>query len=150
MKPVVVAIVLPAALLGAGCGGGSKEESPPPTGPVVKTISISETEYKLEPSTVKLDKQGIYVFKATNGGGVTHALELEGNGVEAKTGNIAPGSSAELRVAVTKAGEYELYCPIDGHKGRGMLAKVTFGSSGAGGGTTTTTATTPADRGYSY
>ena len=41
-----------------------------------KTITISETEYKLTPSTVTLSKAGAYEFKAVNNGSVAHALEI--------------------------------------------------------------------------
>jgi uncharacterized cupredoxin-like copper-binding protein len=100
----------------------------------------------LTPSAVMLSKPGTYEFRATNDGSVTHALEIEGNGVEAKTGSIAAGSSMTLRVTLSKAGSYEIYCPVDSHKAEGMKGSVTVGGAsgaGSGGGTTTTTSTAP-------
>jgi plastocyanin len=103
---------------------------------VLQTIQISEKEYSLTPTKVNLTKSGTYEFKATNNGTIAHALEIEGNGVEEKIGNVEPGSSKTLRVTLSKAGSYELYCPVDGHRGQGMEGTISVASA-SGGGTTT-------------
>jgi uncharacterized cupredoxin-like copper-binding protein len=139
----------------AGCGGGYGSSSGGSTqasggGNVIKTIQISEKEYSLTPSTVSVSRAGTYTFKATNDGSITHALEVEGNGAEAKTGNIDPGLSATLQITL-KAGSYEMYCPVDGHKQEGMKGDVTVGSTGGGGGMTTNEGTTTSrGGGYGY
>ena len=103
-------------------------------GSVAKTIQVKETEFRLKPAEITLDKPGIYLFKAVNSGGTVHALEVEGEGIEEETEEIEPGQSAELAVKL-KAGTYELYCPVDGHKEEGMEGKVIVkgGSGGSGG-----------------
>ena len=75
------------------------------------------------------------MFKAENTGSTTHALEIEGKGVEEETKNLAAGQSAELKVTL-KSGRYEIYCPVDGHRQQGMEGTVTVkqGSSGGGSG----------------
>src|SRR2546430_148993 len=83
-----------------GGGGGTASSSG-------KTITISETEFKLDPSTVDLKGAGTYVFKAKNDGQYSHALTIEGNGVEAHTDTIDSGASATVSVTL-KAGTYEL------------------------------------------
>ena len=103
---------------------------------MLQTIQISEKEYSLTPSTVSLSKSGTYEFKATNNGTIAHALEIEGSGVEEKTGNIEPGSSKTIRVTLSKAGSYELYCPVDGHKGQGMDGAISVAAATGGGMTT--------------
>jgi uncharacterized cupredoxin-like copper-binding protein len=101
---------------------------------VVKTIQVSETEFRLKPAEITLDKPGTYVFEAVNSGDTVHALEVEGEGLEEETQEIQPGQSAELKVKL-EAGTYELYCPVDGHKEEGMEGKVIVkeGSGGSGG-----------------
>ena len=126
--------LLPAAVALAACGGSSTKSNQ--AGAVAQTIAISEQEYSLTPSMASLSKPGTYEFKVTNNGQLTHAFEIEGNGVEEKTGNLEPGSSKTLRVTLSKAGSYELYCPVDGHKGQGMEGTISV-SSATGGGTTT-------------
>ena len=121
---------VPLVLLLTACGGSSGKSSSSGAGPVLQTIQISEKEYSLTPSTASLPKTGTYDIKAANDGQVAHALEIEGNGVEEKTGDIQPGSSATLRVTLSKEGSYEIYCPIDGHKQQGMRGTVTVGAAG--------------------
>jgi uncharacterized cupredoxin-like copper-binding protein len=79
----------------------------------------------------------------TNNGTIAHALEIEGNGVEETTGDIQPGAGATLRVTLAKDGSYDLYCPIDGHRGQGMRGAVTVGSGSGGTNTGQTTTTVP-------
>ena len=136
------------ALAGCGAGGGqggggeqagkasdTKEGSATAAGPIVKTIEVKETEYNLNPAKITLNKPGTYVFKAENTGSITHALEIEGKGLEEETKGLDAGQSAELKVTL-KAGKYEIYCPVDGHRQQGMEGTVTVkqGSSGGGSG----------------
>jgi uncharacterized cupredoxin-like copper-binding protein len=126
-----------------GCGGGNGNEqsgsSSSGSSSVVKTVTISETEYKLTPSSVSLPRTGKYEFKVVNKGSTTHALEIEGNGLDdQKSSEVAPGESTTLDVTFDKEGSYEMYCPVDGHKGLGMKGDLTVGSAGGGGGGTTT------------
>ena len=161
------AVVVVAAAVSGGCGGyggGSKSKPASSTssssagGTVIKTVSVHETEYKLNPNTISLAKPGTYVFKGINDGTITHSLAVEGNGVDMDASGISPGSSGTLKVTLPKAGTYEIYCPIDGHKGLGMKGTVTVGGSGGAGsgtstentntGTTGTSGTTTYSTGY--
>jgi plastocyanin len=141
-------ILLPLSLLLAACGGSSSSSKG--GGPVQQTIQISEKEYSLDPGTVTVSKTGTYEFRVTNNGTIAHALEIEGNGVEEKTGDIQPGGGATLRVTLAKDGSYEVYCPIDGHRSQGMKGTLTVGSGSSSGGTTTNDAGTTTTRGYGY
>jgi uncharacterized cupredoxin-like copper-binding protein len=119
----------------AGKASGTNGGSAAAARSVVKTIEVKETEYKLNPAKITLNKPGAYVFKAENTGSTTHALEIEGKGVEEETKDLAAGQSAELKVTL-KGGSYEIYCPVDGHRQQGMEGTVTVkqGSSGGGSG----------------
>jgi uncharacterized cupredoxin-like copper-binding protein len=133
----VVLILMGVLGCGAGGGGGGAEDAQAPSGAkesVVKTIRVKETEFALKPAEITLEKPSTYLFKAVNSGGTVHALEVEGQGIEEETEEIQPGQSAELKVKL-KAGTYELYCPVDGHKEEGMEGKVIVkeGSGGSGG-----------------
>ena len=122
-----------------GCSAGSSDggEDKAPSGAkneaVVKTIQVKETDFKLQPAEITLDKPGTYVFKAVNSGDTDHALEVEGEGIEEETEEIEPGQSAELKVKL-KSGTYELYCPVDGHAEEGMEGKLTVKESSGGSG----------------
>ena len=147
----LVVLLVPAAALLAGCGGSSNSSSSskPSSGPVLQTVQISETEYSLTPSSVTVSKSGTYAVHVTNNGTITHAFEVEGNGVEEKTSDIPAGSSTTLKVAFSKNGSYEIYCPVDGHKAEGMKGTLTIGkASGGGAPTTPENQTTSTTRGY--
>jgi uncharacterized cupredoxin-like copper-binding protein len=139
-----VVVVIAAAGCGGGNGSSKSEEKASSGGQVIRTITISETEYKLTPSTVTLSKAGTYEFKVVNKGTTTHALEVEGSGEEAKSSDVEPGKSTTLKATFEKSGSYEMYCPIDGHRDEGMKGEVTVGS----GGTMTTTQTDTTGGGY--
>lgn len=131
-------VVMAALWLLVGCGregsGGGGNGYNAPSGAkdsVLKTIRIEETEFRLEPVEITLDKPGTYVFEAVNSGDTVHALEVEGEGIEEKTQEIQPGQSATLKVELA-AGTYELYCPVGGHKEEGMEGTLTV-KEGSGG-----------------
>jgi plastocyanin len=115
------AVVVVVAAVSGGCGGSggttslldaaSTESSASSGGGVIKTVSVHETEYKLSPNTISLTKPGTYVFKGVNDGTTAHALGVEGNGVDSDISAIDPGSSGTLKVTLSKAGTYEIYCP---------------------------------------
>ena len=116
---------------GTGTGTGAEEQAAP-TGAPSKTVSLTETEYKIAPAQVKVGKAGVVEFQVANDGQQTHALEVEGAGLEEETEDIAPGQSASLKVEL-EAGTYELYCPIDGHKDQGMEGTLTVAGGDDGG-----------------
>ena len=148
-------ILVPAALLFAACGGSSNKPaaSSTGTGPALQTISLTEKEFSITPKAITVSKPGTYTFDVTNNGQIPHALVVEGNGVEQKTGDIQPGGSATLAVDLSKKGSYEVYCPIDGHRQNGMQAALAVGGTAAGGmttGETSTGGTTTNKGGYGY
>jgi uncharacterized cupredoxin-like copper-binding protein len=110
-------------------GASSKGAS----GGTLKTIAIKETEFKLSPSTVTLSKPGTYAFKAENKGSTQHSLEIDGEGVKSKGGEVGkaklepyldPGQSGVLTLTFQKPGTYEMYCPVIGHRLAGMKGSV--------------------------
>lgn len=146
----VLGLVL--ALVLAGCGADEGEEEQ--AGPAGQTIEIVGTDFALDPSAVTLEEPGTYTFRFVNDGETEHALEVEGKGVEEETDVIPPGETAQMTVEITEPGEYEMYCPVDGHKDLGMDGSVTLGGAAGGGGETTTDETTTDDGeddgGYGY
>jgi uncharacterized cupredoxin-like copper-binding protein len=146
----VALLALFAALALAACGSNSNQSAS--SGQAEQAVAISETEFKLDPSSVQVDQAGNVTFRVTNNGAIDHALEVEGNGVEEKSATIKPGESAELTVDLSKDGSYEIYCPVDGHRDSGMEGTVTVGA-GMGGGSTDTTedgGSTTSGGGYGY
>jgi len=81
-------------------------------------VEVKLTEYKIEmPASVGA---GARTFKVTNTGEETHGFEIEGNGIEiALKPRLKKGESGSLQVDL-KPGTYKVYCPVLGHKRRGM------------------------------
>src|SRR5215212_10976935 len=135
------AVVLSLAVGCAGGGGGeggANANAPSGAGAkgsVLKTIRIQETEYNLKPAKITLKKPGLYVLKVVNSGSITHALEVDGEGLEEYSKKIEPGQSTQLRLDLRKAGTDELTCPVDHHEEKGMEGKVIVkeGTGGQGG-----------------
>ena len=126
------ALAVGSALFVSACGGGGNEpvaEEPAANAQSTETITIDAVDFAFEPSTVELSAPGTYTFVVANSGKANHALEIEGPGVEEATQTIEPGGNAELTVEITEAGEYEIYCPVEGHRDMGMEGTVSAKAS---------------------
>jgi plastocyanin len=148
-KPTLLlaAILASLALIAAGCGGddndnsGSADNSSGAAGNGADTTESSSggggggaTKLKLtaDPGgALKFDKTelsakpGKVTVTMDNPSSVPHAVEVEGNGVEEETKTLTKGT-ASVTVDL-KAGKYEFYCPVDGHKQAGMEGTLTVG-----------------------
>jgi uncharacterized cupredoxin-like copper-binding protein len=117
---VLLAVVALAGCGGSDDGGGETTAAAGAAGPK-QTVSL--VDYALQPKTIRIDKPGAYTFEATNNGQTEHALEIEGSGVEEETDTLAPGEKGTVTVEL-EMGEYEMYCPIDSHRDRGMSGSI--------------------------
>jgi len=118
------ALLMAACSSGGGGGGGKASES---TGTAKAgsgtKVTVTETEYSLKLSRSSF-APGTYTFTADNKGATTHALEVDGPGVQdVRTQNIQGGQEASVTVTLKK-GSYKLYCPVDGHQQLGMKTTV--------------------------
>jgi uncharacterized cupredoxin-like copper-binding protein len=87
-------------------------------------VTAVETEFSISLARTSLPA-GTYTFVARNVGEDTHALTVNGPGVDNKsTGDIDPGSSKSVTVTLAK-GSYDVYCPVANHKMLGMDTTVT-------------------------
>jgi hypothetical protein len=90
--------------------------------PARPTQEVHLIEYAIHmPDTLPA---GRIAFNVENGGKETHAFEIEGNGIEEKTSELSRGNTASLEVDL-KPGTYTIYCPVDGHKDKGMKKTIT-------------------------
>ena len=121
----------------AACGSSDDGDGATTAAAAGEVIEISATDFAFDPPTIQLDQAGEYTFRLTNDGGTAHALEIDGQGVEEETETIGPGETAELTVELGD-GEYEMYCPVDGHRDQGMEGTLVVGGAGAGGAGTST------------
>jgi plastocyanin len=99
---------------GGGGGGATKLKLTADPG---GGLTFDKTELSAKPGKVTITMD--------NPSDVPHAVEVEGNGVEEETKTLTNGT-ADVTVDL-KAGEYEFYCPVDGHKEGGMEGTLTVG-----------------------
>ena len=86
------------------------------------TQEVHLIEYQIHmPDTLPV---GRIAFNIENGGKENHAFEIEGNGVHQKTEELTRGNTTALEVDL-KPGTYTIYCPVEGHAGKGMKKTVT-------------------------
>jgi uncharacterized cupredoxin-like copper-binding protein len=124
-----VGAALAIVLVAAACGGSSNAKS---SNSSSNTVKVSEKEWSITVAGTQMTKgqgnanvsAGTVTLDVTNDGTVDHAFEISGNGVDQKTDTIQPGKSATLKVDL-KAGKYEVWCPVSGHKQLGMDGYVT-------------------------
>jgi plastocyanin len=128
----------------AACGGDDEKnttEQAQSAPNASETVTVRETEFKLDPANPRIVQAGSVEFKVENDGSTVHALEIEGPGGESKTDDIQPGGSATLTANLDKPGKYEWYCPVDNHRQQGMEGTITVGGGGSGTTETNTTET---------
>jgi hypothetical protein len=91
-----------------------------PTKQVTAALPTQEVhliEYQIHmPANVAAGK---LAFNIENGGKDDHAFEIEGNGVHQQSVVLKRGDTTALEVNLPP-GTYTVYCPVDGHKDKGM------------------------------
>jgi uncharacterized cupredoxin-like copper-binding protein len=153
MRSLIASVLLVAAAFAlAGCGSEDEADEATPAASAGQMIEISASDFAFDPPTIELDGAGEYTFRLTNDGGTAHALEIEGAGIEeTATDTIGSGETAELTVELQE-GEYEMYCPVDGHRDMGMEGTLVVGGAAGGGAGTSTEdeGETTTEGGYGY
>jgi hypothetical protein len=85
------------------------------------TVELLEYEIRM-PDTLPA---GTNVLHVVNSGMVNHSLAIEGSGVKAELfDKLTRGDSTPFTVDL-KPGTYTVYCPVVGHKGKGMTKTIT-------------------------
>jgi len=88
-------------------------------------VDLLEYSIHMQPSYAA----GPQVFAVANAGKENHGLVIEGNGSQVKLANeLARGDRSTLSVDL-KPGTYTAWCPVDGHKAKGMLTTFTVGNA---------------------
>ncbi|HEX9983681.1 MAG TPA: plastocyanin/azurin family copper-binding protein [Thermoanaerobaculia bacterium] len=86
------------------------------------SAEVQLIEYAIRmPQTIAAGRQK---FSVENAGREQHAFEIEGNGIHTATQVLSRGNSTSLEVDL-KPGTYTVYCPVKGHKEKGMATTVT-------------------------
>ena len=127
-RAILTAAAILAMLALVGCGGADDEDGSEAESPSIRTVEIALRDFSLDPARISLQESGVYTLHVVNSGQTTHAIEVEGVGVEEETPDLAPGESADLKIDVDE-GDYDMYCPVDGHRGKGMVGRIVVGGA---------------------
>jgi uncharacterized cupredoxin-like copper-binding protein len=144
---LLVPFAMVSVLAGCGSSSSSSSSAAPASAPATSTssaaapsgstgggVTLTETEFKITPSSPTVAKAGKITITVKNSGKVTHALAVQTPSGVVKTSPIAPGATATLTVDVSKAGKYTFFCPIDGHRNLGMQGTLVVGSGASASG----------------
>jgi plastocyanin len=127
-----------AVLALAGCGSDNKESTAKSTSTPAATDTPASSssgggqtiKLSADPSALKFDKSkltakaGKVTLSMANPSSLPHAVAVEGNGVDKDGNTVKKGGTSTVTVTL-KAGTYDFYCPVDGHRAAGMEGKLT-------------------------
>jgi plastocyanin len=145
MKRIFALALAAAAVAVAGCGSDSKSSSdtsastgststpakPAPSGGGGGGGASTSLKLSADPSgALKFDKSslsakaGNVTIAMDNPASIPHGVAVEGNGVD-KDGKIVNKGGKSTVTVKLKAGKYQFYCPVPGHKQGGMEGTLT-------------------------
>ena len=120
----LAALALAGALALGACGG---DEQPEPTAERAgASLTVTETDFALDPPAARLPRAGAVRVAVVNRGRTTHALAIETPDGTRSTGTIEPGRSGTLSVRLP-TGRHVWYCPVGDHRERGMRGTIAIG-----------------------
>ena len=112
------------AVILAGCAPA--EDRPVDTMPVeLRSYSILPPNFQATTGPVR--------FAIENVADEVHGFRIEGPGVREGIDRLEPGTSDTLTVDLDTSSEYRIYCPVDDHEERGMVARINVGTSSPAG-----------------
>ena len=114
---------------GSSSGGGTKTEASGGGGggggggQTLKLTADPGGALKFDKSSLTA-KAGKFTIVMDNPSSLPHSIEVEGQGMEVKGDTVTKGGVSKAS-GTLKAGTYEFYCPVDGHKQAGMKGTLT-------------------------
>jgi len=122
MSRIPIAITLAVGLVFAACGGGSSGGSPSGGAAAGTEVKIGLSDFAFAPKTIEVPADKKITLVLTNTGSVEHDFSVEA----LKINVVVPpnGKPKTQEIGPLKAGTYDLYCSVAGHKEAGMTAKL--------------------------
>ena len=115
-------------ILLAGCGQSSSE----PKTQVSGEVTIAASEWKFEPASIRSQVGKPTKLTLRNDGKTDHNITIQGMMADGKEFVIQSkiGESTTMEFSPDKAGTYEIFCSLPGHKDAGMKGKVDVAAGG--------------------
>jgi FtsP/CotA-like multicopper oxidase with cupredoxin domain/plastocyanin len=106
----------------------------PASGTVAPTSAeVMVGDFTIMPATIQIPAGRAAVLHVMNHGPSPHILAVQTPGGIVQTGQISADTTADLNLPALKAGRYDVWCPIAGHRELGMAATLVVGSRSATG-----------------
>ena len=123
-----MALVAAAGLLLCACGGGSDKKTSSGSEPrnadqaaAGARIDVAGKEFRFDPATLTLKAGQGSTIVLKNTGSTEHDLTVTEAGFKL---TAAANQTADKVLTVAKAGTYEFYCSVAGHKSAGMKGQL--------------------------
>ncbi len=108
----------------AACGGKKQESGSTETSAQGgNTITITLSDFKIEPATLNLKQGTTYTLVIKNNGPSVHDFAIKDLGVQSPM--IDSGKEATVQVTPNKTGTFNAICTVAGHEQLGMKGTVT-------------------------
>ena len=113
---MTIAISLAVGLILAACGGGSTSG-----GAAAGTeVKVGLIDFAYTPKTVEVPADKKFTLVVTNTGSVEHDFVVDALKINV-AGVLPNGKPKTQEIGPLKAGTYDLYCAVAGHKQAGMI-----------------------------
>ena len=93
-----------------------------------QTIPVTLTEFSFTPDAYNVRAGETVHFQLSNSGRFGHDMHIQGPGLDTEavpgSGSVRPGESVTFDVTFPAAGTYQVWCPVQDHRDRGMVATV--------------------------
>ncbi|HET7771292.1 MAG TPA: copper-containing nitrite reductase, partial [Chloroflexota bacterium] len=124
----IIAVLLLGLLLGSRLGGGVGRgaASGASGASAASTLDVVATEFKFAPAPLSINAPGKLTVNLDNQGMVEHDLTIDGIKGKAYAKSHAKGTGT---FEIAKAGTYEVFCSIPGHKEAGMKTTLVVGGA---------------------
>lgn len=120
MHRILIAISLAVGLVLAACGGGSSGGSPGGGAAAGAEVKVGLSDFAFTPKTIEVPADKKFTLVVTNTGSVEHDLSVDALKISVVV--LPNGKPKTQEIGPLKAGTYELYCAVAGHKQAGMAA----------------------------
>lgn len=94
-------------------------------------VTMSAVEFAFQPSTART-ASGSVTFNLRNEGQFPHNIQFDGQDAPIFADNLTSGQSSTATVTLAP-GTYTYYCPVDGHRDRGMVGTLTVAGAAQAG-----------------
>ena len=92
-------------------------------------VNMSGIEFAFQPSTVNVASTSV-TFNFSNDGQFPHNIAIDGRQGSIFPENLTTGQSASATIDLAP-GTYTFYCPVPGHRERGMVGTITVAGAQA-------------------